>query len=328
MRGETRVVLLCGVFLLSLVACGCIEDHDRSLLRIVDIDISPESVTSTEVALNVTAYVENRGNDCSGDVKLLLKAFDLSSGLLADQTTTPAGTIQKERTKPVSQLINVKREGGYRIEAVLFEDEEIVDKKTVKIYGIGDLDPNIYDIGVKVQEMDFLVKNVTDFRVTIGVDVYLTNEGEFTSEDLSMLIKAREFDAGLLAGKIWTSTGIIESGTTVIQSCDITVPDNYNYVVEVLIWKNDTIVERGEGVVQLNPTRVIAKDAQVISDNVRVEDFISEEEAAEWDEYRARAGDSGMKKTPGFTSALTLACVAIAIVVVAAMRSRRRDDND
>ncbi|OEU75090.1 MAG: hypothetical protein BA869_04185, partial [Desulfuromonadales bacterium C00003107] len=243
------------------------------------------------------------------------------------QTTTPAGTIQKERTKPVSQSINVKREGGYRIEAVLFEDEEIMDKKTVKIDGIGDLDPNIYDIGVRVQEMDFLVKNVTDFRVTIGVDVYLTNEGEFTSEDLSMLIKARESDAGLLADKIWTSTGTIESGTTVIRSCDIAVPDNYNYIVEVLIWKNDTIVERGEGVVQLNPKRVIAKDAQVISDNVRVEDFMPEEEAAEWDEYRARS--AGMpKKTPGFTSALTLACVAIVIVVAAAMRSRRRDDND
>jgi hypothetical protein len=327
MRGETRVVLLCGIFLISLAACGCIEDHDRSRLRIADIDISPESVTSTEVALNVTAYVENRGDDCSGDVKLLLKAFDSSSGLLADQTTTPAGTIQKERTKPVSQSINVKREGGYRIDAVLFEDEEIVDKKTVKIYGIGDLDPNIYDIGVRVQEMDFLVKNVTDFRVTIGVDVYLTNEGGFTSEDLSMLIKARESDAGLLADKIWTSTGTIESGTTVIRSCDIAVPDNYNYIVEVLIWKNDTIVERGEGVVQLNPKRVIAKDAQVISDNVRVEDFMPEEEAAEWDEYRARS--AGMpKKTPGFTSALTLACVAIVIVVAAAMRSRRRDDND
>jgi len=312
---------------MSLAACGCIEDHDRSRLRIADIDISSESVTSTEVTLNVTAYVENRGDDCSGDVKLLLKAFDSSSGLLADQTTTPAGTIQKERTKPVSQSINVKREGGYRIEAVLFEDEDIVDKKTVKIGGIGDLDPNIYDIGVRVQEIDFLVKNVTDFRVTIGADVYLTNEGEFTSEDLSMLIKARESDAGLLADKIWTSTGTIESGTTIIRSCDIAVPDNYNYIVEVLIWKNDTIVERGEGVVQLNPTRVIAKDAQVISDNVRVEDFMPEPVAAELDDYGARS--AGMPtKTPGFTSTLTLACVAIAIGVVAAMRSRRRDDND
>ncbi|MHC1574737.1 MAG: DUF7490 domain-containing protein [Candidatus Methanogasteraceae archaeon] len=327
MRGETRVVLLCGMFIISLAACGCIEDHDRSLLRIADIDLSPESVTSTEVALNVTAYVENRGDDCSGDVKLLLKAFDSSSGLLADQTTTSAGTILKERTKPVSQSINVKREGGYRIDAVLFEDEEIVDKKMVKIDGIGDLDPNIYDIGVRVQEMDFLVKNVTDFRVTIGVDVYLTNEGKFTSEDLPMLIKARESDAGLLADKIWTSTGAVESGTTIIRSCDIAVPDNYNYIVEVLIWKNDTIVERGDGVVQLNPKRVIAKDAQVISDNVHTEDFVPEEEAAEWDEYRALSAGVP-KKTPGFTSVLTLVCVVIAIMVVAAMRSRRRDDND
>ena len=320
MRQITKVVLLCITILISLTACGCLEDFEESRLRVTDIDISPERVTSTEVVLNVTTYIENCGDGGSGDAKLLLKAFDSASGLLVSQTTTSAGSIDKDKTLPVSQLINVEREGGYRIDVVLFEDEKRLRLRTVQIYGIGDLDPNVYDIGLKVQEIDFLVKNVTGSRVTIGVDLYLTNEGDSTSEDLSMLVKAREVDAGLLADKVWISTGNIKRETTIIRSCDIVVPDDYNYIVEVLIWKNDTIVERGAGVVQLNPKRTIPKDEEIVSSDIRVEDFMPEPEERAYMETGAKT------KAPGFTSAMTGIAVMIAIFML--IRIRRNDNND
>ncbi len=324
MRQITKVVLLCGIILISLTACGCLEDFEESRLRVTDIDISPERVTSTEVVLNVTTYIENYGDGGSGDVKLLLKAFDYASGLLVARTTTSAGSIDKDKTLPVSQLINVEREGGYRIDVVLFEDEKRLRLRTVQIYDIGNLDPNIYDIGLKIQEMDFLVKNVTGSRVTIGVDLYLTNEGDSTSEDLSMLIKAREVDAGLLADKVWISTGNIKRETTIIRSCDIVVPDDYNYIVEVLIWKNDTIVERGAGVVQLNPKRTIPKDEEIVSSDIRVRDFM--QEAAEAEMEYGRAEGAPKAKMPGFTSAMTGIAVMIAIFML--IRIRRNDNND
>ena len=74
-----------------------------------------------------------------------------------------------------------------------------------------------------------------------------------------MLVKVREMDAGLLADKVWTQTGEIKPETTVIRSVNLTMPDQYNYIVEVLIWNNDTIVKRGEGYIQLSP-KVKVKD--------------------------------------------------------------------
>jgi hypothetical protein len=324
MRQITKIVLLCSIILISLTACGCLKDFEESRLRIGDVDISPEQVTSTEVVLNVTTYIENYGDGGSGDVKLLLKAFDSASGLLVAQTTTSAGSVRKGKTLPVSQLINVEREGGYRIDVVLFEDEKRLRLRTVQVYGIGDLNPNVYDIGLKVQEIDFLVKNVTGSRVAIGVDLYLTNEGDFTSEDLPILVKAREVDAGLLADKVWITTGEIEREKTIINSCEISVPDDYNYIVEALIWKNDTIVERGEGVVQLNPKRTIPKDEEIVSSDIRVEDFM--EEAAEMEEMEYLRAEGATKKTPGFTSVMTGIAVMIAIFML--IRIRRNDNND
>ena len=317
MRRKTRIALLCTILIISLMTCGCLQDFEESQLTIAETDISPERVTSTDVLLNVTTYVENRGDGESGDAKLILKAFDSASGLLVGVTTTSAGSIDKDKTLPVSQLISVEREGGYRIDVVLFEDDKRLRRQSLQISGIGDLTPNIHDIGIKVQEMDFLVENVTDSRVVIGVDLYLTNEGDSTSEDLPMLVKAREVDAGLLADKIWITTGSIKKETTIIRSCDIAVPDGYNYIVEALIWKNDTIVERGEGVVQLNPTRTIPKDEEIISDKIRVDDFMTESEA------RDHGGvTGGMEKAPGFTSMLA----AITIMVAVLTHVRRRED--
>jgi len=320
MHRKTRIALLCGILLISLMTCGCLRDFEESRLRVTDIDISPERVTSTSVLLNVTTYVENNGNGDSGEAKLILKAFDSTSGLLVGATTTPAGIIDKDKTLPVSQLISVEREGGYRIDVVLFEDEKRLRQRSVQIYGIGDLTPNINDIGIRIQEMDFLVENVTGSRVTIGVDLYLTNEGDFTSEDLPMLIKAREVDAGLLADKVWITTGSVEKEKTIVRSCEIAVPDGYNYIVEALIWKNDTIVERGEGVVQLNPKRTIPKDEEIVSSDIRVEDFMPEPEEMEYMETGAK------KKVPGFTSAMTGIAVMIAIFML--IRIRRDDNND
>jgi len=300
MHQKTRIVLLCVTLLVSLITGGCLRDFEKSELRITDIDISADRVTSANVVLNVTTYIENHG-DRSGDVELLLKAFDSASGLLVDQDTIAVGSIQKRKTGIVSQPVKVEREGGYRVEVVLFEDDQRVDQRTLKVSGIGDLTPNIFDIGLRISEMDFLVENVTDSKVIIGVDAYFTNEGDVTSEDLNVLIKAREVDAGLLADKTWISTGEIEKETTIIRSADIVVPDDYNYIVEALIWKNDTIVERGQGVVQLNPKRTIPEEEEIISEEIEVEEFI-----------RKPTYEPAPKKAmPGFTALMLILIILI-----------------
>lgn len=81
--------------------------------------------------------------------------------------------------------------------------------------------------------MDFRVKNVENGKVFVENDIYLTNEGRETSRDFLMLVKVREMDAGRLADKVWTRTGEIRPEATVIQSVNLTMPDHYNYIVEV-----------------------------------------------------------------------------------------------
>ncbi len=282
------------------------------------MDISAKEVKSAFVDLDVTTYVENFHGDSSKNTSLLLKAFSTRTGLLEVQTQDDIGIIDKGDTVTITQSLKLQKEGGYRIVAVLFEEDKRKNTGEITIYSLENLPADVQDIGIEVAGMDFLVREVDGGRVVIQTDLYLTNEGTAASGDYRMLIKAREMDARLLADKEWMQTGSIKPETTVIRSLNLTVPNHYNYVVEVLIWSNDTIVKRGEDYVQLKPQMTIDVGTQVETKHIETSDFIVPEEVMKESVWY---GDgTPMEEEPGFGILL-----AIASILLVVLMQRRRE---
>ncbi|MGP8329534.1 MAG: DUF7490 domain-containing protein [Methanosarcinaceae archaeon] len=270
-----RILILTSILLLSISSSGCLRSfEDESQLGITNMDISAKEVKSAFVDIDVTTYVENYYGDSSKNTSLLLKAFSTRTGLLVVQTQDNIGIINKGDTVNITQSLKLQKEGGYRIVSVLFEEEKNKNTREITINNLENLPADVQDIGIEVAGMDFLVREVNGSRVVIQSDLYLTNEGISTSENYKILIKAREMDARLLADKVWIETGSIRPETTIVKSVNLTVPDQYNYVVEVLIWSNDTIVKRGEDYVQLKPEMTIDIGTQVKTKHVETSNFI------------------------------------------------------
>ena len=275
-----QIFILTSILLAFTLSSGCLRSfEEESRLRITNMDISAKEVKSAFVDIDVTTYVENYYGDSSKNTSLLLKAFSTRTGLLEVQTQDDLGIINKGDTVTITQSLKLQKEGGYRIVAVLFEEDKRKNTGEITIYSLENLPADVQDIGIEVAGMDFLVREVDGGSVVIQTDLYLTNEGTATSGDYQMLIKAREMDARLLADKEWMQTGSIKPETTVIRSLNLTVPNNYNYVVEVLIWNNDTIVKRGEDYVQLKPQMTIDAGTKVETKHIETSDFIVPEEA-------------------------------------------------
>ena len=311
-----RILILTSILLAFTLSSGCIRSFEEdSQLRITNMDISAKEVKSAFVDLDVTTYVENFHGDSSKNTSLLLKAFSTRTGLLEVQTQDDIGIIDKGDTVTITQSLKLQKEGGYRIVAVLFEEDKRKNTGEITIYSLENLPADVQDIGIEVAGMDFLVREVDGGRVVIQTDLYLTNEGTAASGDYQMLIKAREMDARLLADKEWMQTGSIKPETTVIRSLNLTVPNHYNYVVEVLIWSNDTIVKRGEDYVQLKPQMTVDVGTQVETKHIETSDFIVPEEVRDEVWY----GDAPMEE-PGF--GILLGIVAILSVVLI---QRRRE---
>lgn len=279
MRSLGRLALLAMV---ATWGAGCLNEYADPVephnLRVANVDLSPERVLSRDVVLNVTVTLDNRGGGASGDVRLLAKAYDEGSGFLVAEDQAQVGVLPGETTRPVPMALTVPRQGSMRVDVTIFEDELATQRATVTARNLGVLEPEVLDTGLRVSELDFLVRGVTGeangTRVRVQADLYLTNEGGATSESLRMQVKAREVSTQLVADVQWLESGGIGAGTTVVRSVNLSVADGYNYVFEILTWRGDVVVARNEGTVQLAPTFVKPANQEVVTTDPDVRDFL------------------------------------------------------
>jgi len=305
------------LLVLVLLGSGCVRDFDEgSYLYITNTELSADKVASSFVDLNITTYIFHESGVQKSNTSLELKVFDRSTGLLKLRKTADVGFIKEGETSSISQSIRLPKEGQYRIESVLYEGNKTKHTSEVQLSGLEGLKTDVQEIGIGIDSMDFLVRKIVGNNVVIENDIYLTNAGSSVSEDYKVLVKAREMDARLIADKVWTTTGIIGPEETIVRSVNLTVPDNYNYVVEVIIWKDNTIVKRGEDYVQLNPEKVIDKEKTVESKDVTTSDFLVEETPTEVPAYEVPYEGT---QTPGFGSVF-----AIVSLIAAFFMFRRR----
>ncbi|AKB34735.1 hypothetical protein MSSAC_0145 [Methanosarcina siciliae C2J] len=306
-----RILFLMSIIFIFASGSGCVRSfEEESNYNIKDMDISADRAGTSFVDLNVTTYVEKYQGDTEKNSSLLLKVYSRESGLLETQERIELGALEKGETKAVSQSLNLPKTGGYNIRSVLFEGDTQKGIGEIDVYNLDFLPADVQDIGLEISEMDFRVRKVEDRKVLIESDIYLTNEGKKTSQDLRMLVKVRELDAGLLADKVWTRTGEIKPETTVIRSVNLTMPDQYNYAVEVLIWNNDTIVRRGEDYIQLNPKVEVKDKTSTETKKIQTSEFenVDDYEMIPEEKYAEEGA------TPGFS--LFLAAVLLCSAAV------------
>jgi hypothetical protein len=326
------------IHILLLVFCtiaftsgsGCIRSfEEESNYNIKDMDISADRIGNAFVDLNVTTYVEKYYGNTAKNSTLLLKAYSTVSGLLVAQKEVNLGVLKKGETKPVSQTLNLPKTGGYDLRSVLFEENAQKSNGEIKIYNLDALPADSQSIGLQIPSIDFKVSQVEGGKVFVESDIYLTNEGKEISKDFKMLVKVREMDAGLLADKVWTQTGEIQPEATVIRSVNLTMPDQYNYVLEILIWNNDTIVKSGEGYIQLNPRVKIQDKNTTETRKIRTSDFesstVTEKSQSVDSDQITLPGAIGSApgsstSTPGFS--LSLSVILICLIVILRRRFR------
>lgn len=270
-----------GVVVMALTLCfllsGCLNEFDEpqtpNFLRISGIDVSAPIVKSGTMTLAVNVSLDNT-EASSQDIRLVVKAYDQSTGFLVTTNTADVGVIPEDRTIAVEVHLDVPRSSGYRIQVQVFEDDQLTLQGTVTASNIDALEPNVFDTGLRISTMDFIVRNVTGARVEIAAKVYVTNEDAAASQPLDMQVKAREVSTGLLADERWTQIPSVGTEETVPSEVTLDVPDEYNYVVEAILWDGNIIVERGSQPVQLLPNFTKDPEQDIVVTNPDVDDFV------------------------------------------------------
>ena len=188
----------------------------------------------------------------------------------------------------------------------------------IRVSNLDQLVPDTQQSGLIIDETDFIVKDVAAGTATIRTDVYVANGGLVSSGPVTVEVKAKELDAGLTADKQQTTLDNIDPEKITVASVPVKVPDQYNYRMEIVIWRNGTIVKRGDGIVQLRPVILNGTSTGAATAGIETSKFIVGDNQM----ARSPVSTPPWTKSPGFD--LPAAMAALGAAGGFFMISRRR----
>ena len=305
-------LILCSIF-----ASGCLKE---SSLSVQGINVGARNVTSPEVTLNVSTEIVNYMGFGSGATTINLRAFNIETGLIENERTDTINGIGWGGSRTVFQTMTLPRKGSYRLVATVFEGDKRKAQGEITIYNLERLTPDDQKSGLSIEDIDFIVKGVSGGSVNIQSDLYFSNNDVRPSGPFTVEVKAKEMDAHLVADKQAVPVANVDPEKIVVVPVRLTVPDQYNYVMEILVWKNDTIIKRGEGTVQLRPGTKIAAGDQFVTKQIETSKFISDQGSVT---DSSRPYSPVPTRAPGFGATIALIAIAAAGACVIGQRRQK-----
>jgi PGF-CTERM protein len=234
------------------------------------------------------------------------------------------GSVADEREVTARGNLTVEREGGYRIETVVYEDGRRRLTGTTEVRGVDTLTPAYAESTVRFHRFDadlpsvqYHVEDVDDNRTTLTVSTYLTNGGDDAAGDLRLVVQARQADSNIVADEAEVDVGAIRPGRTETPTAELTVPTGYDYYLDAVLWKDGVIVGTARSAANLDPTETIDVNATRREVGLRVGEFEPDEEPDEDAPAPERTPTPSASSGPGF------GVVAAVIALLGALAARR-----
>ena len=290
------IVTVLFVAALSLVAVPGVlgqpeiaDDVRAGYLSVAEVTITPKHVSGNTATLSVDTSLDHGGGP-SENVTVLFRVTSLTTGLVQTTQTRSLGTITGNREASAVGNITVPREGGYRIESIVYQDGRRVATDGKEVRGVGTLQPAYTRTPVKFHRfgttqssdlpaIEFSVANTSGNESRLNVSTYLTNTGNQPTNNLRLTLIARQADSNIIADRSDNQIGRIGSGETALPSTTLTVPSEYNYYLDAILWRDGVIVGTTRAAANLAPKRNLSVNTSQSQTGLKVSDFESDMEA-------------------------------------------------
>lgn len=299
-------------------------DVRESHLDLRETNIEAVDVGGQTVTLSIDARLSHRGGPAE-NVTVETRAVDGDTGLVATTTQQRIGTVSGTREVSARTNVTVERQGGYRVETVVYADGERVTTGRRTVSNVDALKPSFArspvtferfeNADVPLSAIAYRIDGVANNRTTLNVSVYLTNTGDEPAGDLSLRLRARQADSNVIADESTLRVGQIRPGRTTTVSTRLTVPDDYNYWLDGILRGDGVVVTTESAPANLDPTERLRVNETRRDTGFQSSDF--EEEPAAAGDRQSEPEATASRAGPGFTVVATLlALLASALVLV------------
>jgi len=296
---EKVVIVAIVLIAIAAVAVSLASSKLESYGRFGEIDMKLEAVNESHVVITFISEIKKENLD---EFTIRAKIYDYQTGLLLDDVKK---NFQSPESKYEALLtIPFEKTKDYRIELILMREDKVLSLRHLQLKNLRSLVAENMQLEASMRGADFLLTGVKDGNVEFKARFYVESVKDY---NVLARIKVVQAESNVLVDEEWMNTTLRKGKTNVIEA-DFVVPDEYNYIVKLEIWREGKLVKSWKDVIKLAPTKIVPKDVEEEEVEFEVEKFITEEVP----DYERGAG------MPGFEVALAL----IAIAGVAAWRRK------
>ncbi|TSD15069.1 PGF-CTERM sorting domain-containing protein [Haloglomus irregulare] len=292
-------------------------------LDIVEATVSTGAVTGSRATLRMGLGLTHRGSPAES-VSVRYRAVEPDSELVVDRHVERVGTVTGTAERTVNGTLTVPREGEYELEAIVYENGTRVRSTRTRVAGLTGLRPDYARSDVRFHRFSGVGLPVVQYsiaaagnRTALDVSTFLTNGGGDPVEDLRVTVYARQVDSNIVADRASMRIDRIGSGETVTPGAELTVPDEYNYYLEAVLWKDDVIVDTARSGAALAPRERVPENETVRENDVDVGEFDEEtptETAVAEETVTEQATEAGGQPGFGIVAAMVAAFAGLLAV--------------
>ncbi|MBO8180722.1 MAG: hypothetical protein H0Z19_09665 [Archaeoglobus sp.] len=297
---EKVVIVAIVSIAIAAVAVSLASSKFESYGRFGEIDMKLEAVNESHVVITFISEIKKENLD---EFTVRAKIYDYQTGLLLDDVKK---NFQSPESKYEALLtIPFEKTKDYGIELILMHEDKVLSLRHLQLKNLRSLVAENMQLEASMRGADFLLTGVKDGNVEFKARFYVESVKDY---NVVTRIKVVQAESNVLVDEEWMNTTLRKGKTNIIEA-DFVVPDEYNYIVKLEIWREGKLVKSWKDVIKLAPTKIVPKDVEEEEVEFEVEKFVREEVP----DYAERG--AGM---PGFEVALAL----IAIAGVAAWRRK------
>jgi len=330
--GALALALVVGAAGLTLAAPNALAERTDETVRPSTLALQDPRVAAGEIGgehaeLSLDVRMEHRGGTAD-NVTVEVQAVDTDTGLVATTVRKDLGRIDGNREVRTRVNVTVDRQGGYRLYVRVYEDGRRVETGATTVEGVESLVPEYAasavgfhrfgDSPASIPVITYEVSAAADNRTTLRTGTYLTNRGDEPAGGLRLVVMARQVESNVIADRTTVEVGEIGPGQTVTEAADLTVPSNYNYYLDGVLFRDGVVVGSATAPAKLDPTRPVPENTTSEEVDFQAGDFERDAgDGADDGGMTPRATQSG--GGPGFGVAGALA----ALIALAALAARR-----
>ncbi|ADB58132.1 DUF7490 domain-containing protein [Archaeoglobus profundus] len=309
MNGKLVAIILTVIFAVSVASAFFIPKETHEFFYIENVDVKVDKIGDDIV--NLTFIVKIHRSDVLKNATLNLKVYDLKTGVLLEEKSVP---VPEEGCRFINISMPFEKDRDYRVKVVLEKDGRS-SQFTLNLRNLETLIPKDRELKVVLRDVDFKVLTTEDDRVNVLIRFYFDS---FKDYDVRFHLKAVQNESNVLADEKWIDA-TLRSGKTQIVETNISVVEDYNYLIKLEAWRSGYMVKVWKAVLNLAPTKKVPLSVKEEEVKFEVEKFAEKYGGVKIPSETPPpiplgvASERGVYKTPGFEALILIFAGGVAI---------------